>query len=512
MNITEELKVKIQHIVDSVPISYYCGQRISLCLDPNIRASNYNFFTQAIQISLKQICIALTNIDDTDNGSVEETIRSLVYHELSHAMLSPSALFEKDYILNGVKIKKPFPNKLFFSLINIVEDERIENTMQNFFYGINFKRLVALMNSNFEVESPLDEFYGIVRLGIGPQEDIDYANRCIKKYMYLNSTDFNKSAQEDYLERILILFSRVLKRWPENYNLANLAGPSEDDLLSVLSDVLNGEASNKATKSNSQTSITKEDIKKALNDLIQAGAGTGKSYNTTKCINTWLHNVQSNKVLTKLRRLIDELQKSCGNDRAAVNGYSGRISPTLAGREDYRFFVNTSRNGSHRAGRKLKLNLFLDNSGSYEANAEATNNLLCALNTLRLDGLLDLSIVTIGNNTAMHDIDHFGGITANEGTSVNDDLFNHYKQSLTPGAINKNIVLLDGLVHDSSSKDKSALSVFNSSDTLAIIDKSNEDKFKRHAPNARLLVMGKDQVYSEKLIDYVIIELSRLFR
>ena len=34
MNITEELKVKIQHIVDSVPISYYCGQRISLCLDP----------------------------------------------------------------------------------------------------------------------------------------------------------------------------------------------------------------------------------------------------------------------------------------------------------------------------------------------------------------------------------------------------------------------------------------------------------------------------------------------
>lgn len=511
MNVTDELKVKIQHIVDSVPISYYCGQRISLCLESDIQASNYNFFTQAIQIALRQIIIALNSIDDTDNESIEEIIRSLVYHEVSHAMLSPAELFEKDYIMR--RVKRIVPLKIFHSLINIAEDERIETTMQNFFYGINFKRLVALMNTKFKIDNPVAEFYGIVRLGIGAEEDIAYFKKALDKYTYLNSTDFSQSAQEDFVERILILFGRILKRWPENYDLNNLdKSMSEDDLLSALSELLTNENSAKNNTGNTLTASNK-DITDALEKLLSGSSGVSKpGYSTTKCINNWIHNVQSNKVLTRLRRLIEELQKSCGNDRAAINGYSGRVCPALAGRDDYRFFVNTGRNGSHRAGRKLKLNLFLDNSGSYSDNADATNNLLCALNTLRMEKLLDLSIVTIGDFTKMHDIDHFKGITANEGTAVNNDLFDHYKQSLTPGAINKNIVLLDGCVQDYSSKAKSALSVFNSSDTLIITDYTNEKQFNKHAPKARMIVMGKHQNYSEKLIDYVIIELSRLFR
>ena len=247
MNVTDELKVKIQHIVDSVPISYYCGQRISLYLDSDIQASNYNFFTQAIQIALRQIIIALNNIDDTDNESVEEIIRSLVYHEVSHAMLSPAELFEKDYVMR--RVKRILPLKIFHSLINIAEDERIETTMQNFFYGINFKRLVALMNTKFKIDNPVAEFYGIVRLGIGAEEDIAYFKKALDKYTYLNSTDFSQSAQEDFVERILILFGRILKRWPENYNLNNLdKSMSEDDLLSALSELLTNENSAKNNK------------------------------------------------------------------------------------------------------------------------------------------------------------------------------------------------------------------------------------------------------------------------
>ena len=83
---------EVKEQVDCLPISYYAKRRVGMSVDKEIPASMYVPVNNEITISFKQVAEGLANATDEENGYKETAIRSMVYHELSHAILTPSFL------------------------------------------------------------------------------------------------------------------------------------------------------------------------------------------------------------------------------------------------------------------------------------------------------------------------------------------------------------------------------------------------------------------------------------
>ena len=85
MNISFE---KVKSILKTLPISYYTKVKIEYELSDSADASYFEPVSRKITISYKQIVDAVknTSIEMTD----ESLVRTLLYHETSHALLTPS--------------------------------------------------------------------------------------------------------------------------------------------------------------------------------------------------------------------------------------------------------------------------------------------------------------------------------------------------------------------------------------------------------------------------------------
>ena len=136
---------KITQIAEQLPIRLYAKRRIETDLSEGETSSYYAPMDDKIVISFPQIAQGLAKIDEND-PYMETAIRSMMYHEVSHALLTPADLQPTD-------------------IINIFEDERIETVLSDYYYNTDCKKNVFYLN-DYDGSAPqnaLDEFYQVVR-------------------------------------------------------------------------------------------------------------------------------------------------------------------------------------------------------------------------------------------------------------------------------------------------------------------------------------------------------------
>lgn len=138
----------VNKAIQKLPISYYtkaAAQKITTTCNG----------TSYFDGSNQEICISYTNIADyieklekklkrtLTPEEQEKTIRGQLYHETSHAILTPayhSGLRSYNY---GIKEER----KISAEVVNIIEDERIETLFKNYYLNVNFKEQIKLLVS-----------------------------------------------------------------------------------------------------------------------------------------------------------------------------------------------------------------------------------------------------------------------------------------------------------------------------------------------------------------------------
>lgn len=493
-------------IADALPIGIYAKRRIRCSLREDENTSFYSPMTDEIIISYPQITCALKMTPEDEDKEV--AIRSMLYHEVSHAILTG---------WNG-RVTDQF---------NIFEDERIETVLNDFYLDVDFAKQVYRINgiqSNDDLKAPknaLDAFYQLVRFHKGDADLLDRVKKLLVKYAPLSKTMLNLPSGDswwDYNREINDLFNEVKKRFGEPPVSENDGGEGEDGDGSGKSgdSGKSKDGKGKKDKSGMTDGDGKKvaiDVKDAIKKALEAGAD-GDMIEILKEMNS-LEKVFSDGVAPaydddlykKFDVIISNFNKK-NNSGASLTGYSGVFNPRSAGREDYRYFDRKATvNGTNKFG-TFHLNLFLDNSGSFCDNAPIVNAVLGALVRLeKVNRNFSFDVVHCGVGEELITDKAKIGLTCDDGTKLDYDAIELYRKLQKPSTYNYNIVLYDGSCYDRRYND--AFKAFNHSNTTIISDISNREEIERYAPNAKQIITKH---YTENLLNNIVDTLARAFR
>lgn len=480
-------------IADALPIGIYAKRRIRCSLREDENTSFYSPMTDEIIISYPQITCALKMTPEDEDKEV--AIRSMLYHEVSHAILTG---------WNG-RVTDQF---------NIFEDERIETVLNDFYLDVDFAKQVYRINgiqSNDDLEAPKDAmgaFYQLVRFHKGDADLLDRVKKLLVKYASLSKTMQNLPSGEswwDYNREINDLFNEVKKRFgepPVNEDDGCESKDKDGDGKKDKSGMTDGDGKKVAI-----------DVKDAIKKALEAGAD-GDMLEILKEMNS-LEKVFSDGVAPaydddlykKFDVIISNFNKK-NNSGASLTGYSGVFNPRSAGREDYRYFDRKATvNGTNKFG-TFHLNLFLDNSGSFCDNAPIVNAVLGALVRLeKVNRNFSFDVVHCGVGEELITDKAKIGLTCDDGTKLDYDAIELYRKLQKPSTYNYNIVLYDGSCYDRRYND--AFKAFNHSNTTIISDISNREEIERYAPNAKQIITKR---YTENLLNNIVDTLTKAFR
>ena len=493
-------------IADALPIGIYAKRRIRCSLREDENTSFYSPMTDEIIISYPQITGALKMTPEDEDKEV--AIRSMLYHEVSHAILTG---------WNG-RVTDQF---------NIFEDERIETVLNDFYLDVDFAKQVYRINgiqSNDDLKAPknaLDAFYQLVRFHKGDADLLDRVKKLLVKYAPLSKTMLNLPSGEswwDYNREINDLFNEVKKRFgepPVNEDDGCESGDGDGSGKSGDSGK-SKDGKGKKDKSGMTDGDGKKiavDVKDAIKKALEAGAD-GDMLEILKEMNS-LEKVFSDGVAPaydddlykKFDVIISNFNKK-NNSGASLTGYSGVFNPRSAGREDYRYFDRKATvNGTNKFG-TFHLNLFLDNSGSFCDNAPIVNAVLGALVRLeKVNRNFSFDVVHCGVGEELITDKAKIGLTCDDGTKLDYDAIELYRKLQKPSTYNYNIVLYDGSCYDRRYND--AFKAFNHSNTTIISDISNREEIERYAPNAKQIITKR---YTENLLNNIVDTLTKAFR
>lgn len=493
-------------IADALPIGIYAKRRIRCSLREDENTSFYSPMTDEIIISYPQITGALKMTPEDEDKEV--AIRSMLYHEVSHAILTG---------WNG-RVTDQF---------NIFEDERIETVLNDFYLDVDFAKQVYRINgiqSNDDLKAPknaLDAFYQLVRFHKGDADLLDKVKKLLVKYAPLSKTMLNLPSGDgwwEYNREINDLFNEVKKRFGEPPVSEDDGCESEDEDGSGKSgdSGKSKDGKDKKDKSGMTDGDGKKvavDVKDAIKKALEAGAD-GDMIEILKEMNS-LEKVFSDGVAPaydddlykKFDVIISNFNKK-NNSGASLTGYSGVFNPRSAGREDYRYFDRKATvNGTNKFG-TFHLNLFLDNSGSFCDNAPIVNAVLGALVRLeKVNRNFSFDVVHCGVGEELITDKAKIGLTCDDGTRLDYDAIELYRKLQKPSTYNYNIVLYDGSCYDRRYND--AFKAFNHSNTTIISDISNREEIERYAPNAKQIITKR---YTENLLNNIVDTLARAFR
>lgn len=202
---------KVRAIFDTLPIGYYLGRNIKVELSETSLDSYFNPIGDNIVISAPTI-LATARKRMIKGEDVEELIRGLFYHEISHVILTGKvcAEAEKRYGMRG---------KLH-EIVNIFEDERIETILREYYMKTNFRKNIFLINdyNGQPPKNPHEAFYHLVRFHNGKEEFIREMEKLISKYAHLNAAS-DEYEWERYIRDIAAFYNKVTSNFdPDDYN------------------------------------------------------------------------------------------------------------------------------------------------------------------------------------------------------------------------------------------------------------------------------------------------------
>lgn len=494
---------QVKAITDTLPIGLYASRRIDTILKDKEECSYYNPESDNIVISYEQLTSGFKNLKPTDN--IETIIRSMFYHEVSHAIITPKTLPNPDYM-------------------NIFEDERIETVLNGYYYGTNFdqcKKAVCEYDPNHIPQNSLDAFFYLVRFRqCSEQSYLDRVADIIKKFAtlhrgsplwterYMNGN--KKMGYGDYCNEVARLyqdFTNDCQAQGIPKMLGNMGGQ--------------GQPQQAQGKGQMKGDI---DPNAQLNDDMMKGKGEHQENATPQPLLSAeqiqelfaesLNQDFNGEFHTALSILFENFRKK-NSKGSCLQGYSGVINPRLADRVDYRFFErSTASRGNNQFG-TFHLNLFIDVSGSYDGNTKPTNQIiksLCLLEKKNPNFTFDV-ITTNTYSQVLPKGKRF--IECNGGTYLGTIIEDIYRKQQKPQTYNYNIILFDGDAYWSratgaNNKDYAhkgqGFATFANNNCTIISDYENKVYIDKYAPNTRTIYTNN---YPTELFDNILKVMQR---
>lgn len=562
----------VKQILKTLPISFYLGKNnLEVSLDDKIP-------TSCINTGYTNILIAYNNIKDAckKTGKAKETtIRGLLYHEVSHAMYTPSSLFNT-FKRISILYYKTYGN---FE-INVFEDERIETLNKSLFYGVDFKKNVwDILDYSPNPKTAQEYYFNVVRFRKtqGHAELITDMLGIINNYSSLTSMDTED--ERNYCSEVVRFVAKVY----DTFNAMKAEQESKDgkgknsEETSETNNENENETNNENTESQeSQENQGDETPADDADNETEDGQENSEDENgeseqqddddedaeeeqadTTEEAEKIESEIESaskerlEKVACRLKecslmaegkmaslsmypakqglkaKIMRIIAKNRGfgiQEHETEEGYSGDFNPELKMLDfegSKKWWSDESDEGErNNTSAKVTLNIWLDNSGSYQLNDYATNVLLKSLSLLEKERKdFTFNLVTFNTTFTLKTGDDRVSISNGGNALPKAQIVPLYKK-LNPTGNEYNIMLFDGSAGYTDNEARlfgyskdfvsySNLYQFNNRRTTFITEESNECGLKEACPKANLIVENSD--YAEKLEENVLKALEMLF-
>lgn len=525
----EITKALCESILGTLPIGYYAGRRINITMDDKAETSFYSPMEDSIVISYPVIAERMKKAPDTINP--ENAVRSMLYHEVSHAILTPVRMPARDYM-------------------NIMEDERIESVLRNYYHGVDFKQQLYDLcgNTPSKAVNPIQAFFNAVRFGFAPQDILEEVNRIIRRYKDLHRNSGDK--YYPYYSETTSLYEKIARRFrsnPEAFQPPKGGSSSEQLQLDQLkegssqngegkgesSGQKNGQENSSSSSSSSEQGKNgaKEESDINNNSKCEDGCGGHGEYKENNTVGDDERNVkmskeelkkifekafdESQKLPEEYRQQLEDFRKTAemiiGNFNkknkggSGVNAYSGVFNPRAVARQDYRFFERSmSTQGNNRFG-TCHLNLFIDCSGSFWASEQLVNGILMVLSDIESKNRnFSLDVSFINHNYYDCTSVRERNFHATGGNDIPKDMKERFLKRQLPNTCNYNIVLFDGDAFSDCGAGKDEcirrFSAFDYKQTTLITDDDNERYLGKGFNSAKVVVTNN---YTDELIRHI---------
>ena len=496
---------ELNNILKTLPIGYYLKRNVSVEMDENAEASYYDPMNDEIHISFNQLSGALKSLKD--DNELEENVRTMLYHEVSHAFITPKAM-------------------RVTSIMNIFEDERIESVLRHYYLNTNFRKFVKMVN-NFNGEEPNNAesaFYHLVRYRIGDKKWLDELHELIKKYSYLTRTTPYWYDVNNYEKDVRDFYERFVDEWnnsnKEEENESQNSSTSQS--MSSSNETQNEETESQNSSTNSDENDDEEENENAkISQDSDSHNDDDEEYDESlghevaqEMIEQTLNEFNDSSLNEQIFQILSKIANTTKKNGSAINSYSGVFDPRSVARDDYRYFVQKNRLGHVKAYSKTKLNLFIDVSGSFSSSETIVNKLLYALSIFERqnpDFSYDVVKCSYGEKLCEK---NDRKIKCNGGNRLDDKIFNLFNKLQEKNATVYNIVLFDGDAFTNCDRSeinmmKKNFGAFNFKNVTIISDIDNKQAIERYCKNAKKIFTNS---YANELIANVLTTLQLIAR
>ena len=524
-----KLVEQIKSVLKTLPISYYCGRELQVELDESADTSFIDIMNDTITVSAKNVSSVLNALaeqgTEIDDETFDKAVRCPLYHEVSHAILTPRSISANYHCPNDHEI------------VNIFEDQRIETILKSYYRNVDFPWMVKLVNGEIEETTALQRFFNIVRFGKGKEEFVRRRDHIIAEFG-LDELNFSNDIGESpccystayyYVCKIRDLWDDIRRDFDEEQkqneqNAESNTDPSangEDSKNSTgngngndsqntdhgeNSDGENGESSaenaeskNPSTANNGSARDTSKEEQEREHD---GWSETENNTETSECeklrqsIRNKLIEVSQSideklidtRFTAELSQIFDSVSKVHRANASAVSAYSGVFDPrAVARRKDYKYFVHQNRAGNARGFSKVHLNLFLDESGSFYNNERLANQIIRSLVDIeRKNENFSFTLITMGEGETIREQNDVL-YKAYGGNCLDEHVFDIFNKVQSKTDININVVLFDGDAFPEYIDGRhTTFTAFNHDNVLLISDPDNKKYIVNDCPLAKV--------------------------
>lgn len=497
--------LQVKKIFDTLPVGYYIGRDVQRELSNSSKESFYDPMNDKICISYPFINEGLK---ETDEKNIENDVRTLLYHEVSHAFLTPKCLinaFNACFSSFAYTISSN-------DVINIFEDERIERIFDNFFLGVDFDEYCKRVNHWTGISKAKDireAWFDFIRFRTTIKAceyllpNIDYI---IKKYSKLNKNIYHYNSYiTDYCRDVTKLFNNFYKEWNKDSKTSKSDSKTSTDKEDSKSSSISSSDSNISPDSN----IKSENIKPGKSEEKKRESIISKS-ELKDVINHVTTPYIDNEMIETFKQIFNKNSKISKRNSSAINTYSGMFDTRSVVRDDYKFFLQSNRIGHQKAYSKMKLNLFIDRSGSFNRSVGTVNKIIYALQKVeKLNPNFEFDVVTVGMDERLLPRNNrtFSTYGGNAITPKMTPMYNSL-QSTQSEVIN--ILLFDGECYtDCKFENCKYLGCFNNKKSVIISENSNKLAFDKYIPGVKVKYCTN---FTEELYKSIITSLQIMMR
>ena len=534
---------ELQEYCTMLPLAYYAGRAIKVEAS-NETLSSANVVNDVIYISRSQVNNVLRQLDHVDPS----VIRSLVYHEVSHVILTPRQFYNatREVCWRNQKYAAFQSNPKFkqietnvFWLCNAFEDERIECLMRNTYMDVNFYDNNCKINKWTKphlADNVNNVFFEVIRMheisckGFNWRKYYNRSRQLILKWSMLQPNSslndvaaycndifdlyydfvteavdagiFDKIAKQKRIAARSARAAKQIFKEPEDEAKPTIIPANDDPKKPEEEEEEEEEEEPEKKEEEKQNDRPDIDIEEDDDDEDE---NEGDQPDLQSCIPS-LDIAQTRSLFKshvfemqdeKVKQLLEQkffIKDMHGMQMGAIHKHSGKLDVKAVGRKDWKIFKQPSvfSDGS-KIGKKMHLILVLDQSGSYSHNDYSTNLILASLTSAeRKLAAFEFTLLKFG--TGFHvcsKSERFSN--SHEGTEFSVKLFDQIKLLKRQDYANFVIFLNDGAAWVSGYEDKrtviaSMRKALDHDNCICILDNDAYYSWFRQIKNAKVIV------------------------